>query len=32
MLLASIERLRSLPRFLEIARTMVRFGMHANDC
>ncbi|HEX7558132.1 MAG TPA: AarF/UbiB family protein, partial [Usitatibacter sp.] len=27
MLLASIERLRALPRFVEIARTMVRFGM-----
>jgi ubiquinone biosynthesis protein len=28
MLLGSIERLRALPRFVEIARTMVRFGMH----
>ena len=27
MLLASIERLRALPRLVEIARVMVRFGM-----
>ena len=28
MLLASIERLRALPRLLEIARTLVHFGLH----
>jgi hypothetical protein len=28
MLLASIERLRALPRLAEIARVMVRHGMH----
>lgn len=28
MLLASIERLRALPRLIEISRTLVHFGMH----
>ena len=28
MLIASLERLRALPRLLEIVRTLMRFGMH----
>jgi len=28
MLLASLERLRALPRLVEIARTLMRFGLH----
>src|SRR6185436_16501347 len=28
MLLASLERLRALPRLAEIARTLMRFGLH----